>query len=386
MRIAPRIWLTGLAAIVAALSASPVHVAGTAGLSSARPHVRPLPAASWHGRPIRDPQPGLGAAALASASRGAPLPPLRLGAGYGRPRGSGAVRKVQRLLSRIGYRCGPVDGLFGPRTRASVQWFQIKHGLRPTGVVGRVTLAFLRLRAAGEALPHGAGSRGSARPVGRTLPARHASPARSAGAGQHWTIFVPLAGAGVLALVGWAPLRRRRRTPAPAVPPAARVPAQRRSGRPSGPSAVGYAPGRDRSEAKRRADAIERACSERGWTVARIVHEGRARDGCGRPGLAFALKQLSQGVGSRLVTCRLEDVGGTRRDLALLLRWCAKRRVDLVALDVGLDTGTSEGRLAARCLLAAGDGTPNGNPPRARAGRKQAAGGANGEKGPAVPS
>src|SRR5205823_1058616 len=41
-----------------------------------------------------------------------------------------------------------------------------------------------------------------------------------------------------------------------------------------GARAVGYVTGRDRAETRRRAQAIERACSERGWTLARVVQEG----------------------------------------------------------------------------------------------------------------
>jgi peptidoglycan hydrolase-like protein with peptidoglycan-binding domain len=47
-------------------------------------------------------------------------------------------------LTRLGYRPGAVDGRFGPRTEAAVIDFQIKHGLRTTGVVGSRTLLDLR--------------------------------------------------------------------------------------------------------------------------------------------------------------------------------------------------------------------------------------------------
>ncbi len=51
------------------------------------------------------------------------------------------MREVQRRLHRLGYRPGPIDGLFGPLTRSSVAWFQVKHGLP---VNGRATLATVR--------------------------------------------------------------------------------------------------------------------------------------------------------------------------------------------------------------------------------------------------
>src|SRR5919198_648968 len=147
MRSAIRLWLPGLAAVVTALIATPAQAAGTEQQPTASPALQPLPSASWHGRPIQQPQRDgtLGAQTVAGGRA-----PLKAGAGYGNPGGSQDVREVQRLLRRIGYRPGPVDGLYGPLTRSSVQWFQIKHGLRPTGTVGAVELSLLRLRAVGK--------------------------------------------------------------------------------------------------------------------------------------------------------------------------------------------------------------------------------------------
>ena len=42
---------------------------------------------------------------------------LRRGAGYGTEHGSAAVRGLQLRLRRLGFRPGPIDGLFGPLTR-----------------------------------------------------------------------------------------------------------------------------------------------------------------------------------------------------------------------------------------------------------------------------
>ena len=60
--------------------------------------------------------------------------------------GSRRVRDLQRRLTKLGYRPGPVDGRFGPRTEAAARWFQYKHGLPTTGRVNRVTLEVLRAR------------------------------------------------------------------------------------------------------------------------------------------------------------------------------------------------------------------------------------------------
>jgi hypothetical protein len=61
---------------------------------------------------------------------------LGRGAGYGTEHGSGAVRGLQLRLRRLGFRPGPIDGLFGPLTEGAVERFQVAHGLPGDGVVG----------------------------------------------------------------------------------------------------------------------------------------------------------------------------------------------------------------------------------------------------------
>ena len=116
---------------------------------------------------------------------------MSLGAGFERAGGSPEVRALQRILRSLGYACGPVDGLFGSRTQASVEWFQIKHGLRPTGSADAETLRILHLRDRAGA-PREAGPRADirapshtpTRPVGvprahRATTPSHAAPANA---------------------------------------------------------------------------------------------------------------------------------------------------------------------------------------------------------------
>jgi hypothetical protein len=78
----------------------------------------------------------------------------------------------------------------------------------------------------------------------------------------------------------------------------------------------------------------------------------------GRRRVARGPKAASAPAGRRLTV--------SSSGLGALLEWCARHGVDLVAVDVGLDTSTHDGRLVAGRLLAAvrkggvNDARPNG--------------------------
>jgi Putative peptidoglycan binding domain len=93
-------------------------------------------------------------------------------AGYGTEHGSAAVRGLQVRLHRLGFRPGPIDGLFGPLTEGAVERFQVARGLVADGVVGPATRKPLLARATGrESRP--AGSRRADRPArDRAAPAQ----------------------------------------------------------------------------------------------------------------------------------------------------------------------------------------------------------------------
>jgi peptidoglycan hydrolase-like protein with peptidoglycan-binding domain/DNA invertase Pin-like site-specific DNA recombinase len=82
-----------------------------------------------------------------SSARSSHARPIGFGAGFDRICGSVRVREIQRRLRFLGYHVGPVDGLFGPRTRDAVRLLQYTLTMRPTGVVSPNTLAVLRERA-----------------------------------------------------------------------------------------------------------------------------------------------------------------------------------------------------------------------------------------------
>ncbi len=54
------------------------------------------------------------------------------------------VREIQQLLTDLGYAPGPIDGLFGGKTRAAIQTFQRDKGLNPDGGASHELLQVLR--------------------------------------------------------------------------------------------------------------------------------------------------------------------------------------------------------------------------------------------------
>ena len=84
-------------------------------------------------------------------------------------------RQVQEALHGLGYYNGPVDGIFGPLTRASIRRFQDSIGEKETG---RLTAAQAGSLVSGTGLGTGAGTQGNGglgipeTPVGHRQPTR----------------------------------------------------------------------------------------------------------------------------------------------------------------------------------------------------------------------
>ena len=319
----------------------------------------PLPAAGWHGRPIRNPHRHTSVPTVNPVERARPL---QVGAGYRRAAGSQRVRRVQRDLRRLGYRPGPVDGLFGPRTKASVQWFQMKEGVRPRGSVDAATLGRLRALTKPDRKPATASTSPSlgARP-------RHEASLPDADGGSHG-ISTPLVLLGVafgVAALAFMTLTRswpRRTQPVPPADPTPSTnshagaggrkppaPAPQTNGQQPSDRVVGYASARDPAELERQATVIERACRERGWTLACVIRESGSPNGNGRkrPGLAHAAKQIRAGLAARIVVASLDHLGHSEDELRAQLVSAAAEDIELVALDAN-GNGTPKGRQPKR--------------------------------------
>jgi Putative peptidoglycan binding domain/Resolvase, N terminal domain len=315
----------------------------------------PPAAAGWHGRTIRDPLPRVPGDTVARFPRGWSAGGVGRGSGYGSTNGSRRVREVQQRLVRRGYRPGPVDGRYGPRTRAAVIWFQIKHGLARTGRVDARSLAALRRpphapRAAATDEAPSSPRRARAGALAGPSPPERATPS------WPWLLGAVIM-VGLAALV-WA----RRRGPArPAQvcghDPHARPTAIAPPARHAPVDVVGYValergerPGRDLESAAR---VIGSWCEDRGWRLLRVVHDvaptsARISD---RPGLAYVLDQIAAGRVAGLVLARQNDLTHSVTELAKVLQWLDKAQAFMITLDAEPDA-SSTGERAPRAPTA----------------------------------
>jgi DNA invertase Pin-like site-specific DNA recombinase len=146
---------------------------------------------------------------------------------------------------------------------------------------------------------------------------------------------------------------------ATAIPPAQAGPA------PSAPStaeavrAIGYAsvPRTDQSNDERlrkQAGEIHALCERRGWTLLDVVRdvEGDTGRGLARPGLQYALERIEKSEASALVVSHVGRLTRSAGDLGLILERLSRHGGRLVAIDVRLDTGSSNGDVAADALMS----------------------------------
>jgi DNA invertase Pin-like site-specific DNA recombinase/peptidoglycan hydrolase-like protein with peptidoglycan-binding domain len=327
----------------------------------------PPASAGWHGREIRDPWPQRVRDAVARFPRGWSAGSVGLGSGYAG--GSRRVREVQRRLVARGYRPGPVDGRFGPRTRAALLWFQTKHGLPRTGRVDARGLETLRetvpeLPRATDATPT---------PTATAT----ATPVTPEPADMTWLAALVAAFAVAFAALGRrlrAAVRRRpanlggrsplRLVPPPHDPREADSPTRAWGGESPSPSptgVIGYVALAAEARRSWTLDATTRAiaawCDGRGWRLTRVVHDVEAAGDrlSDRPGLAYALDEIAAGRVAGLVVARLSDLTRSVTELAQLLQWLNEAEAFVIALDHELDTSTSAGELAAGALIEIGD-------------------------------
>jgi DNA invertase Pin-like site-specific DNA recombinase len=360
-----------------------------------------LASAGWHGRAIENPRPRLRVVDVQWPKKGWSAGPVGFRSGYTRPGGSERVREVQRRLVKLGYRPGPVDGLFGPRTRAATQWFQFKHGLPTNGRVNRSTLGVLKARSDHKPLPTQPRERRTdttpppdttapaLTPPAAPAPAQAPAPAPAQAPADDNSDRIAIAvlllvlalGLGVITGLMGPELRRAMRPPqppaprtetpppAPVPPPAAPAlssataltpaPAPRRpkpAPKPA-PAVLGYAVVESNgNEADSATAAVALRCAREGWSLIEVIHDGKQPGHrlAERPGLGYALRQIRSGVASGLVVARMRDFTTRIADLATLLRWLGEADAFLGAADHELDTSTRAGQATARAVIDLG--------------------------------
>src|SRR3954468_5881769 len=148
----------------------------------------------------------------------------------------------------------------------------------------------------------------------------------------------------------WLSHRRR----APAAPPASSPPAEARE---TARRAPGYVcvPQPVDGTLEEPTRAITACCEKRGLALQRIVHDAVDAGGDhARPALAWALERIAKGEAAVLVVPRLRDLSANVANLPPLLRWFSDPSRTLIAIDMGIDTSTEAGQVAAGALAGVG--------------------------------
>lgn len=107
-------------------------------------------------------------------------------------------------------------------------------------------------------------------------------------------------------------------------------------------------------EAQRR--AIHAAAEREGWNLVDvIVDEGRSAKSLDRPGLLEAVERVARGEANAIAVSKLDRLTRSLVGLADLIDWGERVGAGIVALDLGLDTSSSTGRLIARVMASVGE-------------------------------
>ena len=149
--------------------------------SAARPTPDPVPSTQESVQPMPAPQSVAPQPVTPqSVTPQSGTPPVAESAASKRER----VREIQQLLTDLGYRPGPVDGLFGAKTEAAILAYQGDAGVPRTGKASEELLAMLRSNRSAALPPPGAVSQPAPAPAAAPAPAPTPLPAPGAEATQ----------------------------------------------------------------------------------------------------------------------------------------------------------------------------------------------------------
>lgn len=107
---------------------------------------------------------------------------------------------------------------------------------------------------------------------------------------------------------------------------------------------------------REQAQSIDSLCRRRGWHLLELVRDVEAAGGGSlkRPGLMYAVERVAKGEASCIVVSELSRLTNSAADLSRVLESLARTGGRLVIMDVGLDTASDAGRVAANSLLRVG--------------------------------
>jgi peptidoglycan hydrolase-like protein with peptidoglycan-binding domain/DNA invertase Pin-like site-specific DNA recombinase len=107
---------------------------------------------------------------------------------------------------------------------------------------------------------------------------------------------------------------------------------------------------------RRQAQSIDELCRRRGWHLLELVRDVETAGGGSlkRPGLMYAVERVAKGDASCIVVSELSRLTNSAADLSRVLESLARSNGRLVVMDVGLDTASDGGRIAANSLLRVG--------------------------------
>jgi peptidoglycan hydrolase-like protein with peptidoglycan-binding domain/DNA invertase Pin-like site-specific DNA recombinase len=111
--------------------------------------------------------------------------------------------------------------------------------------------------------------------------------------------------------------------------------------------------GSQNAEFDSQVDAIDRHCEQQGWDLVEVVRDvGPSPGDLERQGLLYALEKIGRGEASCIVVSDLGRLSGSAADLGGILDRLRRTHGRLVALDIGLDTASPGGQMAAEALAS----------------------------------
>lgn len=103
-------------------------------------------------------------------------------------------------------------------------------------------------------------------------------------------------------------------------------------------------------------NTLTTAAARNGWVLVDVVvDEGHSAKSLDRPGLLEVVNRVSMGEADVIAVAKLDRLTRSLVGLGDLLEWSERIGAALVALDLGLDTSTINGRLMARMIATVGE-------------------------------